>query len=72
MGSKENIYHVRPPTLRFKKVDETSDYIEYSIKTLKNSKDTNHVKTNDPSYYFVKDIDSLIFCNSIETESLLP
>lgn len=61
--SKGNIYDVRPPSLKFKKIDDNDDYIEYEVKTYKDSKNSKNVSKDDPTYYFVKDIDSIIFCN---------
>ena len=47
--SKENIYSVRPPALKFKKLQDTDDYIEYEVKTYKDSKNSKHVSKDDPT-----------------------
>lgn len=52
-----SIDYVRPPEMIFKEIKKTKDYVEYEIETFKDAKEQ---ATNDP---FLKDIDSLIYCN---------
>ena len=52
-----SIDYVRPPELRFTEIKKTKQYIEYEIETFKDAKEK---ASNDP---FLKDIDSLIYCN---------
>ena len=55
------INYVRPPTLEFKKIKETKNYIEYDIYTKK----TNDIKEgNNP---FTDHLNSFIYCNDIIT-----
>ena len=49
--------YVRPPTLNFKKIKSTKDYIEYEIKTKKE----NDKKIGNN--YFVDNLNSFIYCN---------
>ena len=56
------INYVRPPLLKFNKIKETKNYIEYEIITYKDSKkESEPEKDNDR--VFTNDIDSLIYCN---------
>ena len=52
-----SIDYVRPPELRFSEIKKTKQYVEYEIETFKDAKEK---ASNDP---FLKDIDSLIYCN---------
>jgi len=52
-----SIDYVRPPEMIFTEIKKTKDYVEYEIETFKDARDK---ASNDP---FLKDIDSLIYCN---------
>tara|TARA_Y100000817_G_scaffold260009_1_gene214087 strand:+ start:528 stop:2702 length:2175 start_codon:yes stop_codon:yes gene_type:complete len=56
------INYVRPPLLKFNKIKETKNYIEYKILTYKNSL-TESEEEKDTDRVFTNDIDSLIYCN---------
>ena len=64
--SLRGINNVRPPLLKFKKTKETSNYIEYEIKTFKDAKEESEGK-EELDRVFTNDIDSLIFCNETIT-----
>jgi len=58
------INYVRPPQLKFKKISETNDYIEYDIHTFKDAKipSEKHCDKCGFTMDLTNDIDSLIFC----------
>jgi hypothetical protein len=59
MDAIKGINYVRPPTLDFKKIKDTSEYTEYEIKTKYLSDEIDY---NESS--FVNNLDSFIYCNS--------
>jgi len=59
--SSKGIDFVRPAELKFKKINENNDSIQYEIETKKDS------KSNNTENVFIKDIDTLIFCNKTLT-----
>ena len=62
LNSVKGIENVRPPTLNFKKVKDTNEYIEYKIITKKNSKEKESPKKGCPENPFTNFLDSFIFC----------
>ena len=59
METIKGINYVRPPTLDFEKIKETSEYTEYKIKTKHLSRDIDHTESN-----FINNLDSFIYCNT--------
>ena len=59
METIKGINYVRPPTLDFEKIKETSEYTEYKIKTKYLSHEIDHKESN-----FVNNLDSFIYCNT--------
>ena len=63
LNSVKGIEYVRPPTLKFLKIKDTHDFIEYKIITKKDSKEKHPVKKGCPENPFTNYLDSFIFCN---------
>ena len=69
MGETESLMgvnYVRPPQLRFNKVQDTKDFTEYKVETFKDAKNDSG-EPDDTDKVFTNDIDSLIYCNDTLT-----